>query len=446
MTSRERPSGIMVGYEMADNMADTMSRRDYGTGSVFQKHDHATCPPRDPDTGDRPKHACKGRWMATVDDGFTATGGRRRVTVTGKTKKAVQQKLRDKRVELDKDGRAAQRTVTLAKWAATWLEAIQPNVRPSAYETDKAAVRWIVSTIGHVHLSDLSPGHVRSLRKAIVDDGKSTSTALRYHGSLVRMLKAAALEGYKVPPNALLTEAPKKAVHDREAMPLAATLAILEHLTRRVDGVPAMPDSSRWTLAFLQGIRQAEALGLTWDQVGDDSLTISWQAKSLRYRDRNDPSKGFLMPDGYEARHIIGSTHLVRPKSKAGWRVIPLVPWATTALRDWREIAPDNPHGLVWPGRTTKAGTWPRNAASDRESWEAIQSAVGVSHPSGRPYLVHEIRNTTATLLMELKVPESVRIAIMGHSSITTTHGYEHADISQMRSALDQVSDRLRLG
>lgn len=431
---------------MADNMADTMNRRDYGTGSVFQKHDHPTCPPVDPETKKRPDHTCRGRWMATVDDGFTATGGRRRVTVTGKTKKAVQQKLRDKRVELDRDGRAARRTVTLAKWAESWLVAIQPHVRPSAYETDKAAVKWIVPTIGHVHLADLTPGHVRALRAAIVADGKSTSTALRYHGSLIRMLKAAALEGYKVPPNALLTEAPKKAVHDRQALPLDDTLAILDYITKRLDGQPLMPDSSRWSLAFLQGIRQGEALGLTWEQVGDESLTISWQAKSLRYRDRTDPSKGFVVPDGYESRPLIGATHLVRPKSRAGWRVIPLVPWARTALDDWRDAAPDNPHGLLWPGRTTKAGVWPRNPASDREQFEAIQEAVGVAHPSGRPYLVHEIRNTTATLLMELKVPESVRIAIMGHSSITTTHGYEHVDISQQRAALEMVARRLSLG
>lgn len=436
----------MVGYEMADNMADTMSRRDYGTGSVFQKHDHATCPPLDPDTKKRPEHKCKGRWMATVDDGFTASGGRRRVTVTGKTKTAVQQKLRDKRVELDKDGRASRRTVTLAKWAEAWLVAIQPHVRPSAYDTDKAAVKWIVPTIGHVHLADLTPGHVRALRAAIVADGKSTSTALRYHGSLIRMLKAAALEGYKVPPNSLLTEAPKKAVHDRQALDMDHTLAILEHLTRRVDGAPVLPDSSRWSLAFLQGIRQAEALGLTWEQVSEDSLTISWQVQSLRYRDRDDPSKGFRVPDGYEARHLVGATHLVRPKSRAGWRVIPLVPWAQTAIADWRDLAPDNAHGLVWPGRTTRAGDWPRNKASDREQFEAIQKAVNVAHPAGRPYLVHEIRNTTATLLMELKVPESVRIAIMGHSSITTTHGYEHVDISQQRAALQQVATLLALG
>lgn len=421
----------MGSNEMAYNIADTpMSRRDYGAGSLYQR-------------------SSDGRWFGSLTAGFTASGTRRRITVSGKSKSVVQRRLRDKRAELEAQGHAStKRTVTVAKWSAEWLTTIKAKVRPSAYETDRAAVRWVVKTIGHVKITDLTPTHVRSVAAAIRSDGGSSSTALRYQGSLARMLKAAALEGYNVPPNVLLAELPTKAVNDRQAIPLPDVLAILRHLTRRDGDVPLVPDSSRWSLAFLQGIRQGEALGLTWDEVNLDTgtLTVCWQAKSLRYLDRDNPAAGFAMPDGYEARLLTGSTHLVRPKSTAGWRVMPLVPWAVTALTDWRTVAPENPHGLVWPGRINKGGVWPRNPASDRAQWEAIQKAAGVAHPSGRPYHVHEIRHSTATLLMELHVPESVRIAIMGHSSIASTHGYEHADTTQTRAALEQVSALLELG
>lgn len=424
-------------HEMADNMADTpVTRTEYGTGSLYQR------------TSDW-------RWIGSLEGGYTPSGGRRRPTVTGKGCPggckprcphiaAIKRKLRDKRLELEREGhRNVKRTTSIAKWSATWLENIQPKIRPSAYETDRAAVRVIVAAIGEVKLADLTPADVRKVARHLRTKGRSTSTALRYHGSLMRMLKAASVEGYTVPPNVLLVDNPTAAVNDREAV----TLPHLVQMLAVVADPTQVPDGSRWALAALQGIRQAECLGLTWDQVDLDAetLTISWQVKSLRYRDRHRPELGFVMPDGYDVRHLVGSTHLVRPKSAAGWRVQPLVHWAVQSLQMWRENSPPNEHGLVWPGRAIKNGTWPRNPASDRDQWENVQQRAGIAHPSGRPYHVHEIRHGTATLLLALGVPESVRVAIMGHSAIASTRTYEHVDLTLARTALEQASRVLGL-
>lgn len=421
-------------HEMANTMADTsMTRAEYGTGSMYQR-------------------SSDWRWIGSVDDGYTSSGSRKRVAVTGKGcvggcskrcphRAAMKRKLRDKNLEVKGNKhRPTKRTTSVAKWSVSWLEDIQSKVRPSAYETDRAAMKAVVAAIGEVKLSDLTPDDIRKVARRLRSKGKSTSTALRYHGSLMRMLKAASIEGYAIPPNVMLVANPIAAVNDRQAVPLDQAIRALAVISKRRDG-------SRWALAFLQGLRQAEALGLTWDAVDLDAgtLTVSWQVKSLRYFERGNPAAGFKMPDGYEARRLTGATHLVRPKSQAGWRVQPLVPWAVSALKAWREIAPENPHGLVWPGRTVRNETWPRNPASDRDEWDAIQKEAGIAHPSGRYYEVHEIRHGTATLLMELGVPESVRIAIMGHSSIAVTRGYEHVDISQARIALEQMATRLRL-
>lgn len=435
---------------MADTKADTgseslMSRREYRTGSLFQKCEaRFGCPPLV--DGERPQHKCAGRWFGTLESGYTASGARKRVTVSAKTKPEVVRRLRDKRLEMEAQGtRAIKRTTTVAKWSGQWLENIQTKVRPSAYETDRAAVRVIVAAIGATKLADLEPTDVRAVATYLRKRGKSTSTALRYHGSLMRMLKAASLDGYAIPPNVLLSDKPTKAVSDRDAVPPDQAIKALEVIARRTDG-------SRWALAFLQGLRQAEALGLTWNQVDLDAgtLTISWQVKSLRYIKPGDPAAGFHMPDGYEVRRLVGSTHLVRPKSVAGWRVSPLVPWAVNALRAWQDAAPANPHQLVWPGtpktQRRRGETWPRNPATDRTEWQVIQKQAGIAHPEGRPWKVHEIRHGTATLLLELGVPESVRIAIMGHSSVASTRSYEHVDTTLAREALAKVATRLELG
>jgi integrase len=416
---------------MAYNKADTtMSRRQYSTGSVYQR-------------------SSDGRWFGSIQAGFTANGTRRRITVSGKSKSVVLRRLKDKQLELDRAGAAnTRRTITVAKWAQTWLDGIKAHVSPSAYETDKAAVRWITLTIGHLKLTDLTPESVRAIAVAIRKNGGSSSTALRYHGSLIRLLKSAALEGYLIPPNVLLTKKPTAAVSDREPLNIDDCITVLGYLQQRDDaGTLVRPDSSRWSVSLLQGIRQAEALGLTWDEVDLEArtITIQWQVKSLRYLDRQNPAAGFRVPDGYEARHLIGATHLVRPKSRAGWRTIPMIPWVHAALTEWAKVTPANKHRLVWPGRTTKSGTWPRNVATDREQWAEIQTALGIAHPADRTYVVHEIRHTTATLLMELKVPESIRTAILGHSSMASTQIYEHVDPAQILAALGGVGNLLKL-
>lgn len=111
------------------------------------------------------------------------------------------------------------------------------------------------------------------------------------------------------------------------------------------------------------------------------------------------------------------------------------------ALAKWRDAAEPNEHGLVWPrdcGRPQKADT-------DLAEWHALQDEVGVRHASGRYYHLHEARHTTATLLLEAGVSEAVVIAIMGHSSIITTRGYQHVSQALARRALDDVAARLQL-
>ena len=201
----------MSRHEKAYTKAYTdLSRRNYKTGSLFQRcESRYGCPPLV--DGARPKHKCAGRWLGVIEAGVTPDGLRRRVTVSGKTKSVVQRRLDAKNLEAKQSGRTnTRRTVTVAKWAEEWRTMIETEIRPTSLTTDKAALKWIVGTIGAAKLADLSPADVRAVAAAIRRDGGSSSTALRYHGTLMRMLKAATQEGYTVPGNVLLSKAPKK--------------------------------------------------------------------------------------------------------------------------------------------------------------------------------------------------------------------------------------------
>lgn len=394
-------------------------RRTYGEGSVYQR-------------------ASDSRWVGTVEAGYTETGARRRLTVTAKTEAEAKRRLKERRRQLEAEGSPVTGRTTVKAWADQWLEITARTSRPKTHVTDKGAVsKWIVPTIGHKRLDQLTPADVRAVAAAIRAGNNSTSTLRRYHGVLIRLLKAAIQEGHNVPSRVIAVEAPAPSVTDRQALRTDQAILMLATATQ------THPNVSRWGAALLQGMRRAEALGLTWPAVNLDAntLTVSWQLQALPYVDKRDHAKGFRVPDGYEARQLRASLHLVRPKSRAGWRVIPLVPWMSDALAVWREIAPPSPHGLVWPG----PDGGPADTRDDFQEWLDLQAEAGVAHPSGRPYFLHEARHTTATLLMELGVPESVRIAIMGHSSIAVTRGYEYASQDEARKALAAVAERLGL-
>jgi integrase len=430
-------------------------RRNYGSGSVFQRCElQAGCPPLvpglpDPKTGKptmvRPVHQpCRGRWVANIEAGWTRRGTRRRITVYGKTEAEAKQKLRDKQRKINTEGLptadpATAKKTTVKSYAEAWLERIVTEVRPGSYNADRGAVtNWIIPTIGQKRFENLTPGDIRAVAKAQRDAGKSTSTALRTHATLTKLLKAALLDGHTVPARVLQVERPTPAKSDRDAMEVGDALAVLEQASKLEHG-------SRWVAALLQGMRQGECLGLTWPLVDLDAeiptFDISWQLQPLPYRDKKDRSKGFRVPDGFDARQLEGRLHLVRPKSEQSQRIIPLVPWMVSALRAWREVAPPSPHRLVWP----RADGGPASAAQDLEEWKALQCEAGVGHPAGRWYGTHEARHTTATLLLEAGIDPEVIKAILGHSSIVTSRLYMHVNHTLTQQAMEKVATRLQL-
>lgn len=397
-------------------MADR--RRSHGSGSVYQRAD--------------------GRWMGTIEAGFTSSGARRRVAVTAKTKAECRKKLVAKQNQIAAEGLpSVSARVTVQQWSVTWLEMTQMTLRPRPWATGRSAVKqWIIPTIGHKRLEQLSPADIRAVAQAQRKAGRSSSTALRTHVVLTSMLRAAIAEGHQVPRRVLEVKAPAKAVSDRTAMSIPEALAMLQVASH-------LPHGSRWAMAFLHGMRQGELLGLTWDNVDLDAglVTVRWELQALPYVEPRNPASGFRIPEGLEVRHLVDGYHLLPPKTRAGFRMVPLVPAMREALADWREIAPDNPWGLVWP---TAAGR-PANDKHDRQEWYALQGSAGVGHPAGRYYFPHEARHTTATQLLESGVDPHQITALMGHSSILTTRGYQHPGARPALAALEAVAGALEL-
>lgn len=403
-----------------------MARRSYGDGSVFQRKD--------------------GKWVGQFYAGYTPSGNRRRKSVIADTQNKARTRLRIAMREHAAGETTIDPRATVKAWCDEWLPRQRERVRPAAWNADRGAVaNWIIPAIGARKLTDLTPADVRKVHKAVTAK-RAQGTAIRVHATLMGALKAASLEGHTIPARIFQVPPPAQAPTDRTGLTVEQAVKLLKAAERD-------PRRSRWVAALLQGMRQGECIGLTWDLVDLDRglIDISWQLQALPYahgcgsapcgrkRGADCPARYFAVPIGYEHEQVHLRWHLVRPKTASGRRVMPLLPWMVTALEQWRDVAPTS--RLVWPAADGKPVT-PR---ADLAAWHDLQAAAGVQHPAGRPFHLHEARHATATILMALGVDTQVIIAILGHASILSTRAYQHADLEMMRTALEGVAERLQL-
>lgn len=397
-------------------------QRSKGTGSIYRNS--------------------RGQWVASIEAGWTARGTRRRLTLKARTEAQVRARLVEAQRRIVSEGPAtAFASVTMKCWADQWLAARQHIVRPGTFVSDRSALdRWIIPHIGHLRLDSLTPSDIRRVASAQGEAGLALATMQRTHAVLRKILADAVAEGYQVGQRARETAGPGQGHSPRQSLSVDDALKILDvAATRR--------DVSRWVAALIEGLRPAEALGLTWDMIDLDAetMTLAWQLKALPYVEHRVPDSGFRVPRGFESRHLQGAYHLVRPKTRAGNRVVPLVPWLAEALRAWRGQV-SSPYGLVWP---REDGT-PRSAEFDRRQWYEIaeEAKVQVTLPDGltRRPLLYEARHTAATLLLASGTDETTIKAVLGHSSVLSTQSYLHTDRTRTRAALVASAELLGLG
>lgn len=371
------------------------SRRGWGEGSVYFR-------------------ASDSRWVAAVDLGWQG-GKRRRVTVTGRTKREALDKLRAKRREIDAG--VLSDATTVERWARHWLDDIaKQSVRPRVWEGYDSYVRnWIAPHVGKRKLADLRPNHVRAMVTAMRDDGRAEATQHHAWAILRTMLEVARKEGL-VMRNAAddMTSPPSLGKGSHGKLTLEEARKVLPLLAGLPPWLP-WPDADRWGVALLAGLRQSEALGLTWDDVDLDQrlIFVTRSAQAVR-------GEGMVLGD---------------PKSATSRRAVPIIPALAVLLE--RTPAADR-HGWLWPGRDPSK---PRTPSWDATLWRRLLAAAGVPH---RP--LHAARATTGSLLMEAGVPTKVVSEILGHSEVQVTEAhYLHGDERQYREAMAAMDEMLKL-
>jgi integrase len=378
--------------------------RGKGEGSIYQR-------------------ASDGLWVATLELP-TRDGTRRRRTITAKKKPLLLAKLKEERKRLELSGDMPTASQTVEQWLGYWLrEVAVREVKPKTMANYRSQVsNHIVPVIGKVRLSTLAPTHVRKVTEAIAAKGLSPTTGLTVHRILSSAFSAAEREGRIARNPAKIVQAPRRAVPQLEVLDV-------DEATQLIRLFGATSEAYLWATFMLTGARRGEILGLTWDRV-TDVLDLSWQLQ-------RHPVE-MVAPADYEFHRITGGLYFTRPKSRAGWRVIPLVDPLAAILERWRAVAPPNPHGLVF---ATAEGR-PIDPDWASKEWPRVLAAAGIE----KHVRLHDLRHTAVDLLYEAGVPEPVIVEIVGHSSRTMTRGYRsRGNRAQLRAGMESLSALLGL-
>lgn len=350
-------------------------RRTKGDGSIYQR-------------------SSDGRWFGVVDLS-TPGGGRKRRTVSAKTKAEVRIKLRalQKRTAAGATNDGSQ---TVAAWLTYWLDEVA-ELRASTAATYRGYVdNWIIPEVGRVRLADLTPEHVRAILSKMDKAGRSPATRKQVLSILSKALVIAAREG-KVERNVCDTVArPSLAKQERHGvLSLQQVATLLPHLR-------AHPNGARWIAAVVLGIRQGEALGLAWEDVHLDDAD-PWL--HIRQAQQKDGSLGPL-------------------KSRASDRVVPIVSPVHEALVQQRER--DGSAGLVWG---------PRHNRADYGEWHRLLAAAGLPKVP-----VHAARATAASVLDAMGATPRQVADILGQAQVHVGQKhYVHSQPTDLRAALTRA-------
>lgn len=406
-------------------------------------------------------------WRGVIDIGLGPDGRRRQKVVRSKSQRVAQAKLREVQKEIAEYGAPLDRAMTVEAWAKHWLETVcRPHMKPKPYSAYRSNVNvWVIPVLGKKRIAQLKPSDLRLISTAIADAGRSSTTALKLHNLMSAMLESARLDGIVGRNVARDVVAPKAAVSNRDALPMASALAVLRAATGQVDG-------TRWWIALLAGMRQGERLGATLDSINFDAgtFTVQWSLTEATFEHRCGPQEGGKWPcgksragscperrlvvaDGLDYRQLEGRLCLVRPKSGKA-RTFPLIPQLASALKRYLVATADvpNPHGLIWRNEDGS----PLTPTQDNEAWRALLLEAGVitdeqaKAPKDRvggtpePPTTHWARHTTATVLMELGVDAKIIGEIVGHASTQITQRYQHVSSTAAEAAMAAIGSHFQ--
>lgn len=371
-------------------------------------------------------------WFLTVNMGKDINGKyiRRTKTVHCRTKKEAESEYAKFRQEVEAGEYIAPQKMTFAAFVHEWKEkyARKHLERATLYTYTNYLNNRILPVFGQIKLEDIKPLHIINFldslgRDSARKDGKSgglSSGSIQYHHRILKNILSRAVEWRIIKSNPA-AQVKKPKVTYKEIVPYneAEVQLLLKALQK---------EPYHWrmtiTLALTTGLRRGELLGLEWKHIDLESGTI-------------DVSQSLTLA-------LKGEVIVKEPKTKNSKRMVALPPSVLAELKDYY---------LYRQEEFSKLG----NVRNDTGYQFVFSHPDGSAFHHERPYLwfrnflkknglryirFHDLRHTSATLLINQGVHAKIISERLGHGSITTTMNiYGHA----LRSADQAAADKFEI-
>lgn len=374
-----------------------MKRRSDGDGSIYQRAD--------------------GKWIAQLDISH-GLKPRRYLRSSHATRAAAKTGLED--LQRRGGSRDLHPHATVRDWLQDWLVRQQAQLRPTSLASYTSLTeRIILPALGHLKLSELSVRHVQLWMDRAIDAGTGARTVAYARTVLRSALRDAMRHGLLSANVADLTKPPKSAV--RAAPPVQpAQMARLLKIAKSSWLHPLI------VLTLLYALRRGELLGLAEDAIDRKAGVLEIRRTVVR-----------LTAKGDGPRLVVEE-----PKTARSQRLLPLHPWAITALttlrarrkalqkRDkshqWRTKADDGSPMPAWIV-PSDIGT-PLEPATLHRAWGTLRQRAGF--PTLR---WHDLRHAAVTIRKGAQVDARDVADTAGHSSVQLTHGaYDHGTLARI--------------
>ena len=299
--------------------------------------------------------------------------------------------------------------MTLREWIPQWLEAYKlGTIKERSYHQLELLVKYFPESLLDTELEAVKPMHLQGFVNQFSQNAsKSYMDKMRV---LIHALFADAVE------NDFCTKDPSVRLKIPQIIEKPRESFTAEEVKRIVDFALDYP-RRRIAVAVLvllfTGIRRGELLGLKWDDLTDNTLTI----RRGVYQEH-----GTACVEDYIAK---------TPKSL---RTVPLMPEIAHQIATLPRVSQ-----FVFGASSGKL--WhPRNFSRDYgRFFDALQD----QHPNVRRLSIHCCRHSFATLTLTSGADLRVVQQLLGHTDIKTTALYTHPDMNTMQKAVSGMRDDL---
>jgi integrase len=306
----------------------------------------------------------------------------------------------------------------LSEYLEQWLGTIRASIKSKTLQQYTQIVHGhIVPHLGKLKLKDVRPDQIQALYNLKLDAGTSARTVIIIHAVLHKALKQALKLGMIVRNP---TDAVTRPRYRRKEMNTLTDDQARSFLSAAL----ATRYDSLFFLALHTGMRESELLGLKW-------ADLDWNTRHLQVKRQIQRIPG-------------GGLSFAPPKTEAGRRVIDLSHGAIKKLRTQiervnlnRQIAGDKwqENDLIFP---TRIGTTMHPTSMYKDFKALLKQA---SLPNIR---FHDLRHTTATIMLQQGVHPKIVQERLGHADISMTlNTYSHVLPSMQEEAAEKLDEIL---